>query len=134
MYLILVKVGVIGKEPIIDGEFPEKIHMDGSLWTLEEEASGKYIHIAIEKWKNQWHWWECIIKGDPKIDTKKINPEPSNLSDLDGETKSTVEKMMFDMRQKQMGKPSSDELLKQDKLKDFMKAHPEMDFSKCKFN
>lgn len=125
---------MIGKDPIIDGDFPEKIHTDGSLWTLEDGPNGKFVHLAIEKWKNQWHWWECVIKGDPKIDTKKINPEPSNLSDLDGETRTTVEKMMFDMRQKQMGKPSSDELMKQDKLKDFMKAHPEMDFSKCKFN
>ena len=41
-----------------------------------------------------------MIQGEPEIDTQKINPESSNLADLDDEMRPTVGKMMFDMRQK----------------------------------
>ena len=130
-----VNIGLKGQPPIIDGEWPERIKSDETIWTLEDAPEGgRVIHLSVAKWQNQMHWWDCAVKGDTKIDTTKIDPEPSNLADLDGETRSTVEKMMFDQRQKAQGLPTSDELQKQDKLKDFMKAHPEMDFSKCKFN
>lgn len=128
-------VQIKGQDPIVSGELNEKCDSDEATWTIETERGKdtKTLTLYLPKF-NKMGWWKTVMKGDKEIDTKKIVPENSKLEDLDGDTRSTVEKMMYDQRQKKMGKPTSDEQKKQDALSKFMSMHPEMDFSKAKIS
>mmetsp|Transcript_61518 Transcript_61518/g.133125 ORF Transcript_61518/g.133125 Transcript_61518/m.133125 type:complete len:337 (+) Transcript_61518:47-1057(+) len=125
-----LKVGLKGEALILEGKMHSKVKPDDCMWTL---VDNKVLQVTLEKFDGM-KWWNTVMQGDPEIDTKKIVPENSKLSDLDGETRMTVEKMMYDQRQKAAGKPTSDQEKQHDLLEKFKAAHPEMDFSKAKVN
>ncbi|SOV17739.1 nuclear movement protein, putative [Plasmodium gaboni] len=120
----------VKNQVLIDGEFFKQIKPEESIWTLEDN---KIIHIFIEK-LNGMEWWNTVIKGDAEIDVKKIVPENSRMEDLDAETRSVVEKMIYDQKQKAMNLPTSDEQKKYEIFEKFKQMHPEMDFSKANIN
>ena len=122
--------------PPSQGPLTHAIHADESTWTLETPSHGKHKEISIHLDKsNKMQWWPSVTINCPyRIDTSKITPENSKLGDLDGETRGMVEKMMYDQRQKELGRPTSDEEKKMEMLKKFQAQHPEMDFSNAKIS
>lgn len=126
-----LKAGLkMSPEPIVDAPLTHSIICDDSFWTVED---GNRLVINLQK-LNQMEWWDSVCKGDPKIDITKVQPENSRLEDLDGETRQTVEKMMFDQRQKALGLPTSDDQKKMEALERFKRSHPELDFSNAKIS
>jgi hypothetical protein len=123
-------VGMKGQPAIIDGKLHKAVRTDECVWTIEDK---QVLVLTLAK-QDRMSWWDCVIDGHPRINTQKVQPENSQLSDLDSETRATVEKMMFDQRQKEMGLPTSEESQKQAMLQKFMASHPEMDFSNVKIN
>ena len=85
----------------MEGELCKEIKLEDSTWTvgkvdpilsismylmykLLEDQERVFIHL--EK-VNAMTWWENVLIHPHKIDTRKIVPEKSKLSDLDGETR-----------------------------------------------
>ena len=127
-----LKIGFKARDKlIVDDALSKSIIVDDSFWTVED--NGSRLVITLQK-VNGMEWWESPCVSDPKINLRHVQPENSQLSDLDGETRQTVEKMMYDQRQKALGLPTSEEAKKHEILEKFKRAHPEMDFSQAKIN
>lgn len=118
-------VGIKGQTPIIDGDLSEQIKASDSAWSIVDVKDGREIQVNLIK-KEGMHWWKNVIVGDPEIDTSKIEPESSKLSDLDPETRQTVEKMMYDQRAKAAGLPTSEEVKNREMIEKLTREHPEL--------
>jgi len=127
-------IGINGQPPIVNGELHEAVSVEECNWTMDKEhgKAEKTVTVSLKK-ENGMSWWRRVIVGDPEIDTGKIEPENSQLSDLDPETRQTVEKMMIEQRQKMMGLPTQKELEQREMMDKLKKKFPNTDFSGAKF-
>lgn len=80
------------------------------------------MNIYLLKANKKSEWWSCVIEGEGVIDTTKIIPDPTHISELDPEARSVVEKMMYDQRQKMLGLPTSEEQKRAKLIKEMMNA------------
>jgi hypothetical protein len=90
---VVVKGLGSGGGPLLDVELPKRVLPDDCNWTLEEGSAGRALTVFLTK-EAGMEWWTSLGVGEPAIDVTKVEPESSKLSDLDGETRKTVEKMM----------------------------------------
>jgi hypothetical protein len=117
-------LGVKGETPVIDGQLSELVKPADCSWTIVDVKGGREIQVSLVK-KEGMHWWKNVIVGHPEVDVTKIEPEQSKLSDLDAETRQTVEKMMYDQRAKAAGQPTTEELRNREMLEKLQREHPE---------
>ncbi|WFD34719.1 hypothetical protein MCUN1_001563 [Malassezia cuniculi] len=85
----------------IKGDLSRAVRPDECTWSLE--SGDGVLSIQLDK-ANKNEWWPSVLTTDPQIDTSKIEPESSSLSDLDGDTRAMVEKMMYENRMKALGR------------------------------
>ncbi|KAG6391557.1 hypothetical protein SASPL_149313 [Salvia splendens] len=71
-----LKVGVKGQPPVIDGELFNSVKVDDCFWSLEDR---KFLSIVLTK-QDGIEWWKYVVKGEPEIDIRKAEPEPSFFS------------------------------------------------------
>lgn len=89
-----ISFGLKGHErKVVEGDLFDTIKEEDSTWSVSDGT----VEVHLEKVSRE-RWWPHVLTKDPKIDTTKINPESSKLSDLDAESRAMVEKMMVSVK------------------------------------
>ncbi|CDU20614.1 hypothetical protein YYC_01408 [Plasmodium yoelii 17X] len=98
----------------LEGMFYEEVNKQECVWNIEDK---KKIIIFLEKKKE--NWWSYVIKGDPEIDTTKIESK-KNLTDFDEKTQGEIRKMLYKQKMMNEGLKSPEELKEQALLKNVL--------------
>ena len=88
---------------IIDGELCEKVKVDESYWSIEDNQS-----LLINFEKSSEVIWKQVLVGDDEIDTKKVD-NSKKLEEFDWETQGHLRKVLYEQERKRQGLPTTEE-------------------------
>lgn len=91
---------------IIAGALTDKINPEESTWSIE----GGVVLLILQKVRKTW--WDSVLVGDPKIDTSLVDSR-RRIDEYDDSTQGAIRRILFDQRQQRLGKPTSDQILRQ---------------------
>jgi len=90
----------INGHTFLEGELFSLIKTENSMWLIDTENKKRELIVELDKKKFD-EWWPSVLKGDPEIDLSLVRPPNANISDLDQETRATIDKMMFEQQEKE---------------------------------
>lgn len=111
-----LKVCIKGcEEPIIDSELHERVKVDDSFWSVEDN---EFLNINFEKMEERI--WKTVLAGDEEIDPKSVD-QTKNMDEFDLETQGHLQKVLYERNRKMAGLPTTEEEANAKALNDMMK-------------
>ncbi len=96
------------EEPLLEGELFDKIKLEDSLWSVEDEN-----YLILYLYKAREVIWGTVLKGDREIDTKTVD-NAKRLDEFDIETQGHLQKVLYEQNLKMRGLPTTEEQKKID--------------------
>ncbi|CAE7041307.1 BOB1, partial [Symbiodinium sp. KB8] len=95
-----LRVAVPGHPPIaLQGTLGGDVKAGDCLWTLEREAAGAVLTLALEKGTETW--WRSVLEGHPTIDATRVD-STRQVTEYDEETQATIRKLMAEQHEKRL--------------------------------
>ena len=88
---------------LVDGDFPEKIKVEDSFWSVEDK---KFINITMDKAYEAI--WKSLIVGDHEIDPKTVD-NSKKVEEFDLETQGHLKQVFYEQDRKRRGLPTTQE-------------------------
>ncbi|KAL0488299.1 hypothetical protein AKO1_015472 [Acrasis kona] len=117
------------QNPLIKGDLFADVKVGDCYWQIEDQKE-----VLLHLQKNSGIWWRSPIKGHPEVDTDVIEPPQVSMSELGGEMRESVEKMLWDQNAKATGGMTTEDRMREANIRKLQAMHPGVDFSGWDFS